>query len=241
MTITAMKRTTTSGIDDLLRNYKPQPLAEPPSPIVVVGEDKFGALMERYKRFLDDETQRYYMMPSTYRKITQNIHTILSSEEINQFLQMTIESETHKNYQERTGIFFSRLIQNSYNAGNNNFHLNTTALTVPLGNLCAFIKGTKKRPVEVCLKGNVAYMGWYWSKYTICILSGDAGDHFADSSENGVYTITGNIEEGVGRFSINCTYKTPNPKTLEKMKEIIPQHNKLYFINRDKTEQLVRT
>ncbi len=192
-------------LDDLLRNYKPQPLVEPPSPIVVVGEDKFTALMERYRRFLDEGGVQYQNLREMYQK-TQDISTILTPEEINNFLQMTIENEHHGNYQMKTGIFFNKLIQNSYDAGNNDFHLDTTALVVPLNYLCALIKGKKEKFVTISLRGNIGRSYGFESSNGKSNITGNVGSDCGSLSKNGTYIIAGNAGDGFGMESEYCEY-----------------------------------
>ncbi len=272
-----MKRTTTSGIDDLLKDYKPQPLAEPPSPIVVVGENKFTALMERYKRFLDEERIWFEPIIKYYNAI-EDISKILTPEEINQFLQMTIEIESHDNYQVRTGIFLSRLIQNSYDAGNNDFHLDTTSLTRHLTYFCMLIEGEEERPININIRGDVGYSFGFksqyakftitgnvglwlstYSKFCNIFTTGNVGPWAGNASHHCTYTLAGNVESNLGENSqqsnyfiggtlgncvginaMNCVYKTSNLKTLHELVKYLSNKNKIYFINSDGKEELVR-
>ncbi|HII15428.1 MAG TPA: hypothetical protein HA362_03875 [Nanoarchaeota archaeon] len=76
-------------------------------------------------------------------------------EEIELFLHGSVEYEAHSNYQYVAGRFTTWLIQNSYNAGFNNFVLDTRILSRDsLAGLCTGLAGTVDAPIAVKITGS---------------------------------------------------------------------------------------
>src|SRR3989344_7879657 len=84
-------------------------------------KNRFGELCREYEEVLEARD---------YKGKIKTIDDILAPSEINAFLQTTIGFEQHPEYDLRTGMFISQLIQKSYDAGNNDFVLNTQKLKV---------------------------------------------------------------------------------------------------------------
>ena len=209
MTTTEIKKG--KGIEDLFKGFipvKPEELKE-----IEVAEGRFQGLMGEYERFLDMECGD---LDNRLNKITD----ILTPTDINLFLQTTIRHEQHKNYDWATGHFISELIQNSYDAGHNDFTLSTTALK-RIHNLGSYLEGTKKRPLEITIKGNIGYS---------C----------GCSAKNAAFNIKGNARDSCGFCAENSTFKTPNRRTLKKMLKEVSESNRIIFIHPDGTEEIVK-
>jgi len=225
------------------------------------------------------------------------VKAILTPEQINTFLQATIPYEAHKNYAENTGYFITKLIQNSYDAGNNGFKLNTNTLPTAINYIGLKLEGKKDKPLELLVEGDVGYLCGYAAKYsTISIagdagnwcgaeakhskinIAGDAGNWCGDGAKYSTISIAGNagnwcgdgakystisiagnagdccgewadystisiagdVGGGCGRDAKCSVFKTPNRKTLKKLKQWVAkgEGNKLYFINPDGSEVL---
>ena len=99
---------------------------------------------------------------------------------------MTMRVEDNKNdpeYPLGTGIFVSRLIQESYDAGNNNFRLSVENLN-PLECLASEVKGSEDRQLYLTIEGN-------------------DGKDFAYQSEHAHFIVDGNTDGGEGCFGRN--------------------------------------
>ena len=106
------------GIEGLLAGMTP---TLPEERRVLPTNSLFQELREQYER-LREECGSFYL-PQSVNLVYYEVRSVLTPTKINLFLQSTITSEHKRNYASFTGLFISRLIQNSYNAGNNNFVL----------------------------------------------------------------------------------------------------------------------
>ncbi|MFH1637430.1 MAG: hypothetical protein ABIB71_03325 [Candidatus Woesearchaeota archaeon] len=150
------------------------------------------------------------------------INSILTPGQINSFLQATMRYEDHKNYSENTGFFITRLIQNSHNAGNNKFTLNTRTLSKEIDWLGFELKGSNDRLLEIIVGGNVGHScgevaknirGLYiggnagnWCGYEAenigeLYIGGNAGYHCGGESRHSVISISGNAGYSCGEES----------------------------------------
>ena len=142
------------GIEGLFEGFavgKP----EEEKPIEVV-EGVFQELMGEYERFLETECDSWNDFQVELNKITETV----TPADITAFLQTTIKHEQHNEYCWRTGLFISKLMQNSYEAGHNDFILNTTALK-EIHNLGCDLTGTEERLIKLTIIGNTGdWCGW---------------------------------------------------------------------------------
>ncbi len=261
MTIAAMKRSNGSGIDDLIRDYKPQPLVEPPSPIVVVGEDKFGAVLENYLCFLD-EYDWLVTYRSEIRQLKDAITAVLHPEEINQFLQLTTLYSDHERWRNNTGIYVTKLLENSVKAGNKEFIFDATTLPRKINFLASDLY-FKKKGVKLIIHGDVGdYCGHNIDFLDLSVYgnaktgfgggarksrlycSGNVGGLCGTVAKNSFIEIEGHVGEDYGqgardttfvfrstventhmfsedRAAIDCTFKTPNNETFQKLQRFI--------------------
>jgi len=184
-----------------------------------------------YKKILDEKS----IFILGLAPITQ----ILTPEQINLVLQTTSKYEEHQKYENSIGMFISELIQNSYNQGYNNFTLNTTRLK-EISHIGHHITGTPENPIEITIIGNTGKNCGWLSENSTYTIEGNAGSDSASRLKNTTYTISGNIGYLFGSQSENSTFKTANQKTLKKMIELIPYHNRIIFIHPDGTEETKR-
>jgi hypothetical protein len=130
------------------------------------------------------------------------VKTILSPSEINEFIPLL------KNYKfdfEGASIpahFINKLIQSSYNSGNNDFFLN-----IPDGQhlrpLAFNLEGKEKDPIILSASGELSYAFLFLSKNVIATIDGNLGDHFCHLTENVTTIIVGNVKDGAGWDSKN--------------------------------------
>ena len=201
--ITAKIKRGITGIDGILARFgeqQPEEVRKIDAPL----ENRFSALLKKYEQCL--ETEFKDVQGKNFVQGQNDISDILSSEEINAFLQTTIQFEEHKQYAKNTGLFISKLIQNSYNAGNTEFTLNTNVISNPLIYLCAYLEAIEKNKLVISITGDVGdLLGWasYNCTYTV---TGNVGYWLGYNSNNCIYTVTGNVGDELGQYSNNCTY-----------------------------------
>ena len=202
------------GIEGLFEGFTAgKPEEEKP---IEVAEGRFQELREKYEKFLDAKITPWNDMDDERRKITD----LLMPEDINKFLQITIQYEQHRQYCWRTGYFISRLVQNSYTAGHNEFILDTTALK-EIDYLGSRLEGTKERPIELTIKGN-------------------AGSNFGFWSKDATFNIIGNARDYCGWGVENSTFKITNRETLKRLLNYVPKSNRVIYIHPNGAEEVIR-
>ncbi|MBI2669409.1 hypothetical protein HYX14_06220 [Candidatus Woesearchaeota archaeon] len=220
------------GLEHLISGMKPQQ-PETERHLEPVGEHPFSALLEKYKAFLDDRTY------GDHHKKNADLTDILNPEHINAFLQSTVIHGNHEQYKERTGLFLSRLLQNSYNAGNNGFQVDTRS-TGALDNLGVFLEGTKEKPIRLTITGDVGDDCGAYSTNGNYMITGDVGYDCGRLSINGTYTINGSVGEWCGFLSKDGTYRTPNRTTVEKFIRMILDANRVIYITPEGREEVIK-
>jgi len=163
-----------NGIEGLIRGH---PIVLDHAADINHNGPDFTALNEKFDKYI--ESCARYLRGAPLPELTE----VLSPLEINAFLQDTIRHDEHP-YYEYTGPFLSRLIQASFDAGYNNFELDTRNIK-EINGLCTYLIGPY--PVNVKVNGNV-------------------GDAFGTYSENATFVIEGNAGIGLGMETNNCTF-----------------------------------
>ncbi len=113
--------------------------------------------------------------------------------------------------------------------------------------------------VKITCKGNVGSRFAHDASQCRIIIHGNAGDGFADEvceseitihgdvdyqsaveASNSTFTVFGDIGKRFGMLSFGCDYRTPNLRTLDKMRRIIPEENRIIYIHPDGGEEIAR-
>ncbi|MFH1637251.1 MAG: hypothetical protein ABIB71_02390 [Candidatus Woesearchaeota archaeon] len=243
--------------DDILRGYSKLETPEERMEHKVEGNlicNDFDGLVKEYGDILA------IIDTGIVQEATAKIKAILEPEQINSFLQATMKYEDYETYEWHTGLFVTQLIQNSHDAGNKSFTLNTKTITKTIHNIGYKLQGRGKNLLELIVEGDV---GWNCAPKAknlgqiyitgnvgpLCCLNarsigklhigGDVGDWCGQGAENikELY-IGGNARACCGYEAENSTFKTPNRQTLRLLKKNVPKdrNNKIYFINKDGTE-----
>ena len=227
-----------SGIEELVDKDSGKEIVA--TPVVV---DRFEELKKKYEQFLMVED-------GFIEKRKNNMKEVLLPCEINIFLQQTREYENHKNYGWSTGHFISQLVQNSYNAGNNNFELDMNSLK-PINNIASHVTGTDERKVNIIIKGEAGdWCGYFARHFTFTIKKAGsecgylakqctftiekAGSWCGCQAEHSTFTIE-KAGSMYGSEAQHSTFNTHNPKQYERFKESVPQDtgNKIYLLSSD--------
>ncbi|MFH1637495.1 MAG: hypothetical protein ABIB71_03660 [Candidatus Woesearchaeota archaeon] len=247
-------------VDDIFSGYSKLEAPEERKEHKVEGSlffEGFEELVKKYERILAIST--YYVSG-----VLDEIDSILQPEQIDSFLQSTIRYDEHKNYSENTGLFITRLIQNSHNAGNNRFMLNTKALSKDINYIGGELKGREKNLLEIIVGGDCGEACGIWAKNIRKIriarnagkkcgfgannlkelyIGGNAGEFCGSGALNirQIY-IGGKAQSICGDTARNSTFKTPNEETLRLLKKNVPkgQGNKIYFIHPDNHEEEIK-
>ena len=186
------------GIDDLFRGFDAEK-PEEEKPIEVVGADRFKALTAAYERLLEVET-----IPEADEEM-EKMTLVLTPNDINAFLQTIFRYEQNIKYSWRTGELISKLIQNSYNAGYNDFNLSTVNLK-KIHDVGIELKGRKEQPIRITVIGNTGDHCGIRSKNLIYHIQGNTGDNYGHRSEDSIFTVQGNTSNTCGWGAKNSTF-----------------------------------
>jgi len=134
----------------------------------------------------------------------QKLETLKPAQINNLLLQIIRETPKQKTEDEQTGLFLSKLIQKSYQAGNNDFILNTQDLQIHC--LGKKLVGKKERPIQITIQGNTGDSCGYESKNSIFNIKGNTGLTCGGESKNSTYNIEGKTKGWFGCKSKNSYF-----------------------------------
>jgi len=242
------------GIDDLVSAFSPQKLEEerriPPISNII------SEALQYYLEFVADD---FRVMIEEFRILGtdhipfKEMDYILTPQEIDNFMKIASP------YGESLlGVYVSRLINNSFSAGNNDFHLYTKSRIKRLGHiLSGNILPNRELRLNVygdmgewgansIYKCNLAVEGsvgkYFCSNARLCDVTiyGNVGPDFAHSAEMSTFTILGDMENSPR--CRKCHLKTPNKRTFDKLlrwNDTI-KRNRISYIHEDGEEESVR-
>ena len=165
------------------------------------GIPNLEGLLKKYEKVLEKPSNL------EYKKMIGHIDDILTPKEINLFLQQTIKYENHRNYcNHHTSYFISKLMQNSYKAGNNNFFLHTSALN-EIGDLCTEIVGRKNKPICITIEGNVGARIASRVKYANIEIKSKKIKILGFKAVSSTFKIHANVGKGIGERSIRSNFE----------------------------------
>lgn len=168
----------------------------------------FDELMRKYEEASIHE--RSEQCDEKYAQLGKMGLPALSPEQIDIFLQATIGYEPHNpygwdTYGWDTGLFITRLIQNSYDAGNNKFKVRTKG-TGLLDHFGRYLEGTKRRPIEVIIDGDVGSGCGADARYSRFAISGNAGFGCGGEAKHSAFCVSGNAESLCGEVAEKSTF-----------------------------------
>ena len=134
--------TLSGGLEELIDESSGREIVT--TPVVI---NRFEELTKKYEKFLGIEYARRVWAQG-------HVQDVVLPGDISLFLQSTHEFENHTNYNDNTGPFISQLIQNSYNAGNNDFEFGMN-LSKQVDYFASSVSGAKERTVRVVITGEV--------------------------------------------------------------------------------------
>ncbi len=152
-------------------------------------------------------------------------------EQIDTLLQLAYASINRLEYQIKTGIYVTRLIQKSFRDGYNDFNLH---LQYPLLYLGYDLQGQEQNLLRLNIIGDTGPDFCSESKYVHCIITGKVGGASASNSRKSIFSIQGDVDETFGYNSHNCVFKTPRQEVLRRLMRIVPERNQIYFLEEDR-------
>ena len=237
------------GLEELLEQLQPNSLEEQRK-LLVVGNSPLKSLFEKYESGLSASTY------SQLHRVLGSVSEVLTPSEIDAFLQATLPYENtlpDKNtfgYVLNTSKFITGLIQNSYNAGFNNFVIHTLNIK-PFDSLGSIqvhdpaskcresycnqkegLMGELSRPIEITYVGNVGSHFGLRSTGVHYTVKGNAGYGCGPVATDCTFTLEGKVAHFDTEQSQRCIFRTSNRELLQQMKDEIIFHP-IVFIGED--------
>ena len=253
------------GIADLIQQFEIAPLEEskdlrPQQPT------RMKLLIDIYQGYLTQE--RFYIDdPDDVRygffKEDALKHLLIAPTpaETNVFVQSNPQFEEQKNNIDIFSPFVTRLLQNSYDHGHNNFMIaQNTISKIVWDSFGAMLTGQKEKPLQIELGADVETYFMHGTTYVHAKLVGNAQNNFGGSAQYSTLEATGIVETCAEKaqestFIINevlnanwgsedapdkCIFKTHNPKTKQSLVENLPSGNRIIYVRSNGKEQIVR-
>ncbi len=228
------------AIDNLISGYSPQKVEEEKE---VSPESSFDGLKEMFDIY---KAHGFFGRGFVSGIFLPKINAILTPAEINSYYQSTI---TYRSFfhliNSRRGEFTARLINNSYQAGYNNFYINT--LNLKGIESLSYFQGRPDNPLRITINGDCGNSCSREVKYTEFIFKGYVPD-CGYWSENSTFVFSEIPHGTIGMASQDCLFKTTDPNTLKGLIKRVPQVNtrtnkpsghKVILIHPDGEEELV--
>lgn len=130
----------------------------------------------------------------------REVKGVLTPEQINQFLQATTLFQDHVNYVDNTGVFVSKLIQNSCNAGYNDFVLNIPRMNKKLNHLGSNLSGYYSDNLRITVNGNLGDSCFKYIERCTLTINGDVGDDCIESMVSSEIVLNGNGGRSCGTY-----------------------------------------
>lgn len=186
-------------------------------------------------------------IPSLYDEIRAKIRLpALNPAEINSLFEGT-KLARHKNFKTNTGLFFTALMQESYDKGNNLFFLNAEYVRRKVDYIGYMLKG-KEAPLKLRIKGN-AGCSFADESENVLAKADECGDWAGKFSKKtrifvknaGAYALWHASDSllaadfvgiDVGKGAKKCVFRTKEQRTLERLLASVPvgRGNKIVLI-----------
>ena len=222
------------GLGDLIRRHTARKPDEKRK-IKVAPTSKTVSVLKKFHKALKLNSKTYYN--SQFQgHLEKTLTEVLTPDEITIVFQaMLYETENVPINQDgndltsqRIGIFTTKLIQISYDAGYNNFNLVTENPQRNISHIGYRLNGDKKRLAKIKIHGDLLNLCEESSYFEInvdgCVNS--MGTGVGRYSNHGIITLRGKAQHTIDYLGNDIIYKTSNKETLRRMITCV-----LYSIN----------
>ncbi|MEK6864062.1 MAG: hypothetical protein AABX27_02125 [Nanoarchaeota archaeon] len=161
-------------------------------------------VLGKYGYFLNDEDALMHIGSSGIDTYHDTIDFVLSPKEINEFLQKTRDFNLGQcSYNRITGLYVTKLIQNSFNAGHSRFHL---SMPMELDCVGFGLKGSLQQNVIVDVDYSLGSSCFTGSERCSAFIVGSVKNNFARCAKNSVFEVKGNTGYATAGYSTGCMY-----------------------------------
>ena len=188
--------------NDLFDGYKEAKVEEKFS-IEIINSSNIEKAIKEYEFFIKEvEFSLYKNKLKGLDYLLNKPTNVLTPSEIFSFTQIYDDFVT-SDFKVIT-YFVKNLIKSSYDAGHNNFKLNTGVFP-NTQSLFSSLEGNKKNPIKITINGNVGDHLFQNSSYINCTINGDCDHNLGIYSRNNEFIINGSVKSKAFRFSKNST------------------------------------
>ena len=191
------------GIDDLIDKYHPNQVEEA-SRVLTSGKSIFVDLLEKYTKLKElpeySDPESWMKGESLYKKMS-GITAVLNPQELRAFLSvLNIIEEKVVPHQ---GLFLTKLIQNSYDAGYNNFSLDHEDKAII--HVGSFLRGREDNPLTMNIEKARGLFYAHGAEYINMTVEVSVFG-YAERIRNSSLTILGDAATGSGRRSFRTAF-----------------------------------
>ena len=215
MEVTIKKK---KGIDNLVSGYSPSKVEEE----IVLESSSFREEHEElFLNYHTDLETRHSPHYCRRHSPFNHIKDVLLPEEINIFLLSTVPYEKYDSYSRTTGWMVSKLIQNSFDVGYDDFSLRAGFFQLDF--LASYLRGRKEKPVQVEIFGNCGQDVAYGMRWVDLVIHGNVYNNSFRSVLDSTITLHGMAEGwGIAQLGAGTTFKTSNSKALDVLLKNVP-------------------
>lgn len=131
-------------------------------------------------------------------------------------LSKTLESDVY--YRPVSGQFFTWVIQNSFDAGHNNFHLNVGNHRMSF--LGYYLSGDRERRLELLIDGSVGDLLGLKAQNVNFTVTGDVGNSFANVAHRCDFTLLGGARFENACYGVHwCRFKVKDKELYSWLKD----------------------
>jgi len=199
------------GIDRLVSEYSPGKVEEEKEIIADGGEIK--NMLSKFNEYLD--SSGFFPNSTLIEKITD----VLPPNQINSLLQLIALTRPNAP-STHLGRFFSKLIENSYQAGHNYFFLNAQSFH-QLDSFCNNIQGQETEPFRLFVKGDLEF-SLRWMNYCHVQTEGYLTFDCAAHAKNSTFIIEGEVMDLPANTQY-CTFKTTDANIAHAFRKCLPE------------------
>ena len=253
-----MLATARRELDKILGDFNPEAVEERKKMVSESStiRDALQSFRQNLKRFAGQE----------HYSIFQDVSDVLTPVEIDTVLQLVQFEPINRTSAKQVVMYINKLIQNSYDAGFDQFTLNfqhfkdeghyfekllqkikakpVRRLTVELFGYCGNMLAGLCENITVAVHGDVLPYAFQCSKNCSFYIQGNVFDSlysFADESQGSTFYLGGKIERRAKAQRINgCIFKTPYPNTLETLLLGVDGNNRIILVHPDGHEEIKR-
>jgi hypothetical protein len=212
-----------NGIEDVIGSHRGQGIDVEKTAIELPPE--FEELFSRYEKVLQTgygPAQHSMLLEFVHEQVSEMVPSVLDPAGIDLFLKASVKYENTEHYTYLTAVVANVLIQNSYNAGHNDFELNLQNMP-PMHALGAMLEGKAEKSLRITINGDTEDMCLWAAKHVKAEVTGNADCMLGIAVSYSTITIRGKAGHESGYLAKYSTFKTTDEKTLAVLEKHVPR------------------